>query len=269
MIADAGALSASGYQKTSGLLSLLKSFDSEDSYVVWNEILTRLNSIRSTWIFEDEETRDALKAFQLSICSAKAHELGWEFSDDEDHLLAQFKSLMFGSAAMAGDEQLIAIADEMFRKFQAGDTQAIHPNLRPSVLALALIHGGASEYESILARYHSAPTADERNTCLRVLGRTKAPDLIQRTLGLALSGEVKTQDIFMPIGGLRTSKQGIEARWKWMQDNWDELVKRLPPSLTLLSGVVSTCAGSFTRREQLMMVENFFRGRDVKVRCVL
>ena len=59
MIADAGALASSGYGKTSGLLSLLKSFDSETSYVVWNEILSRLNAVRSAWIFEDEEIKVA------------------------------------------------------------------------------------------------------------------------------------------------------------------------------------------------------------------
>lgn len=193
MIADAGALAASGYQKTSGILSLLQSFDSEDSYVVWNEILTRINAVRSTWIFEDEETKAALKAFQLNLCSAKAHELGWEFSANEDHIRSQFKSLMFSSAGLGGDKKIIAAADEMFKKFQKGDVEAIHPNLRPSVFALALIHGGEAEYDAILKRWHEAPTADERNTCLRVLGRAKSPELIKRTLEMALSGEVKMQ----------------------------------------------------------------------------
>ena len=55
MIADAGALASSGYQKTSGILSLLKSFGDETEFVVWDEILTRISSIRSAWVFEDEK----------------------------------------------------------------------------------------------------------------------------------------------------------------------------------------------------------------------
>jgi len=264
MIADAGALSASGYQRTSGILSLLKSFDSESSYVVWNEILTRINAVRSTWIFEDEETKAALKAFQLNLCSAKAHELGWTFSANEDHILSQFKSLMFSSAGLGGDKKIIAAADEMFKKFQKGDVEAIHPNIRPAVFAMALVHGGEAEYNAILARWHEAPTADERNTCLRVLGRAKSPELIQRTLGLALSGEVKMQDIYMPIGGLRSHTEGINERWQWMCDNWTEIVKRLPPGLTMLSSVVGLCAGAFTRQEQLVKVQEFFKDKDTK-----
>lgn len=266
MIADAGALAASGYQKTSGILNLLKSFDTESAYIVWNEILTRINSVRNTWIFEDESTKSALKRFQLQLCSAKAHELGWTFTENEDHVLSQFKSLMFGSAGMAGDEEIIAAAKDMFEKFQAGDHNAIHPNLKAAVFALSLVHGGEREYNTILTRYHSAPTADERNTCLRVLGRAKQPDLIQKTLGLALSGEVKMQDVYMPIGGLRAHREGIEARWEWMCSVWDELVKRLPPSGTMLSSVVGICAGGFTRSEQAERVRAFFDKKDTKVR---
>lgn len=65
MIADAGALASSGYQKTSGILSLLKSFGDETEFVVWDEILTRISSIRSAWVFEDQK-----------VCSMKRYLYG-------------------------------------------------------------------------------------------------------------------------------------------------------------------------------------------------
>ena len=55
MIADAGALAASGYQKTSGVLALLKSFSDETEFVVWEEILGRISAIRGAWAFEDQQ----------------------------------------------------------------------------------------------------------------------------------------------------------------------------------------------------------------------
>lgn len=264
MIADAGALAASGYGKTSGILSLLQSFNTETQFVVWNEILSRINSLRNTWIFEDESVKDALKAFQLNLCSTKAHELGWEFSENEDHILSQFKSLMFGSAGLAGDKKIQAAAKEMFGKFLAGDFAAVHPNLRASVFAMVLRDGGVKEWDALLARYHSAPTADEKNTCLRSLGRARSPELIEKTLKLALSGEVKTQDIYMPIGGLGTTSTGIEQRFEWMRKNWDELVEKLPPSMTMLSSVVSICVAGFTSEKQVRQVEDFFKDKDQK-----
>ena len=264
MIADAGVLAASGYGKTSGILSLLDSFNTEDQFVVWNEILTRVNAVRNTWLFEDEAIKDALKSFQLTLVSAKAHELGWEFKEDEDHILSQYKTLMFGSAGMAGDKKVQAAAREMFDKFKKGDYAAVHPNLRGSVFAMCVRDGDESDWQALLDRFHSAPTADERNTCLRTLGRAKSEPLIRKTLDLALGGEVKMQDIYMPIGGLSTTSLGVEMRWKWMQKNWAELVEKLPPSMTMLSSVVSICVAGFTKKSQLEEVTKFFDGVERK-----
>jgi aminopeptidase 2 len=149
MIADAGALAASGYQKTSGILSLLQGFKSEPEYVVWDELLTRIGSLRGAWVFEDEEVKTALKKFQLDLVSEKAHQLGWEFGDNDGHIEQQFKSLIFGSAGLSNDEKIKAAALEMFNKFKNGDRSAIHPNIRSSVYAMALTFGGEAEVSHI------------------------------------------------------------------------------------------------------------------------
>lgn len=145
MIADAGALAQSGYQKTSGVLSLLKGFDSETEFVVWNEIVARLTAVQSAWIFEDEAVRSGLEKFQLSLLSAKAHALGWTFSSKDGHIEQQFKAMLFGSAGLSGDEAIIKASKEMFAKYMAGDKTAIHPNIRGSVFAIALKNGGQDE----------------------------------------------------------------------------------------------------------------------------
>lgn len=215
MIADAGALASSGYQKTSGVLSLLKGFDSETEFVVWNEIVARLSALQAAWIFEDQAVRDGLEKFHLSLVSSKAHALGWNFSENDGHIQQQFKALLFGSAGLSGDKEIISAAKDMFNKYMAGDRSAIHPNLRGSVFALALKYGGVEEYEKILEFYRNSTNSDERNTALRSLGRARQPELIKRTLDLLFSGEVKDQDIYMPTSGLRSHPEGIQALFKW------------------------------------------------------
>lgn len=264
MIADAGALAASGYQKTSGVLSLLQGFDSETEFVVWDEITARIASLRAAWVFEDQKVKDALKDFQRDLVSKKAHELGWEFKADDGHVLQQFKSLLFSSAALSGDEKTKKAALEMFKKFHKGDHSAIHPNLRSGVFAVVLQNGGETEYEAILEIYRNAKTSDERNTALRGIGRARQPELIKRTLDMALSKEIKEQDIYLPLGGLRTHKEGIEALWQWMKDNWTTIEKKLPPGLSMLGGVVSGCTSSFTTEKQLKDIEHFFKKHSTK-----
>ncbi|GAM89204.1 hypothetical protein ANO11243_072410 [Dothideomycetidae sp. 11243] len=264
MIADAGSLAAAGYQKTSGVLSLLQGFDSETEFVVWDEITARIASLRAAWIFEDQKVKDALKAFQRDLVSKKCHEIGWEFKSDDGHVLQQFKSLLFSSAAVSGDEKTQEAALDMFKKFREGDESAIHPNLRSGVLAVVLQNGGEAEYEAILDIFRKSNSSDERNTALRALGRAREPALIQRTLKMALSKEVKEQDIYLPLWGLRTHKEGIEALWKWLQENWDTLEVKLPPGLGMLGSVVSGCTSSFTSSAQIKDIEHFFKSHSTK-----
>lgn len=145
MIADAGALASAGYQKTSGVLNLFKGFTSETEFVVWTEILARLGSIQTAWVFEDEKVKDGLESFQRELTSEYAHKFGWEFKDSDEHVQQQFKTLLFGSAGISGDKVIIKAAQDMFAKFAAGDKSAIHPNIRGSVYAIALKYGGKKE----------------------------------------------------------------------------------------------------------------------------
>ncbi|KAH8890987.1 hypothetical protein GQ53DRAFT_747240 [Thozetella sp. PMI_491] len=262
MIADAGALASSGYQKTSGVLSLLKGFDSETEFVVWNEIISRIVTVQGAWIFEDKAIRDGLQAFQRDLVSKKAHEMGWNFSDNDGHIEQQFKAMLFGNAGLCGDEKIVKAAQDMFAKYMAGDKTAIHPNIRGSVFGIALKHGGKAEYEAVLNFYRTSTNSDERNTALRCLGRAKDPELIQRTLGMLFGGEVKDQDIYIPATGLRSHPEGVEALYEWMTVNWDVLTKRLPPGLSMLGSMVTILTSSFTTPEQKAKVEEFFSKRN-------
>lgn len=264
MIADAGALAVSGYQKTSGVLNLLKGFDTEESFVVWSEIIARVATVQSAWVFEDAAVKDGLEAFVKDLISERAHKLGWSFSDKDGHVEQQFKAMLFGAAGMAGDQKIITAAKEMFKKYMAGDKSAIHPNIRGSVFSMALKYGGQEEYEAVLNFFRKSTNSDERNTALRCIGRSKEPALIQRTLDLVLSGEVKSQDIYLPASGLRSHAEGIEALFSWLTDKWPEIYKRLSGNPPILGSMVTICTSSFAKPEQLQKVEEFFKDIDTK-----
>lgn len=120
------------------------------------------------------------------------------------------------------------------------------------------------QYDTILDTARKAKIADERNTALRSLGRAQSPELIKRTLALSLSDEVKEQDIYLPLAGLRTHPGGIQALYDWMTSNWDTLVKKLPPALSMLGTVVSLSTNAFSKKEDEEKVKAFFAERDTK-----
>lgn len=99
---------------------------------------------------------------------------------------------------------------------------------------------------------------------MRCLGRAKQPELIKKTLDLLVNGEVKDQDIYLPTAGLRSHAEGIDALFKWMTENWDDLYKRFPAGLSMLGSLVQVLTSSFTKPEQLAAVEAFFKDKDTK-----
>ena len=120
------------------------------------------------------------------------------------------------------------------------------------------------QYNTIVDTFLHAATSDERNSALRSLGRAKSPELIQRTLDFALSKDVKGQDIYLPLSALRTHPEGCDALWNWVKNNWEELERRLPPSLSMLSSVVTISTSSFTHREHIADIETFFKSKSTK-----
>lgn len=145
IIADTAALSASGYLKTSAFLDLVSNLKSESEYVVWKEMTRRLDIIQHAWEFEDEKVKEGLLAFYLNLVRDKAHELGWDITSEDGHIMQQFKHLLFHDAAMCGDEQAVAAAKDMFDRCMAGDRSAIHPTMRTSVFRIAVKYGGLAE----------------------------------------------------------------------------------------------------------------------------
>ncbi|WQF78312.1 Putative peptidase M1, alanine aminopeptidase/leukotriene A4 hydrolase, ERAP1-like protein [Colletotrichum destructivum] len=265
IVADTSALATSGYQKTSSSLSLFKALSNagEAEYLVWDQILTRLGSIKMAWI-EDDAIVEKLTEFQRNIVSSIAHKLGWEFSSSDGHVEQQYKALTFSAAGMSGDEKVVAAAREKFDKFVAGDKTAIHPNIRSSVFSIVLKFGGEKEYDAVLKYYKTAETADERNSALRTLGQARDPKLRQRTLDLLLNGEVRDQDIYIPIGSLRSTKGGIEALFDWLQTRWDDIYTKFPAQSSMIGSIVSYCTSGLTKQEQLDQLEKFFAEKEKK-----
>ncbi|KAH3672366.1 hypothetical protein WICMUC_004277 [Wickerhamomyces mucosus] len=264
LVADAGALAVSGYQSTLSLLNLVHGWKTESNFVVWDEILTRVSTIKAAWIFEDQNILDSLNAFTRALVSEKTHSLGWEFKESDSFLEQRLKSVLYGSALNAKDEVVIKSALESFDNYIKGDKESVNPNLRASIFGAVARRGNQSDYEEILKIYKNPLSNDEKITALRTLGRFENAQLIERTLGYLFDGTIRAQDIYIPLQGLRTHKAGIEATWGWVQKNWDEITRRLPPGLSMLGSVVTISTSGFTSESKAKEIEQFFASKSTK-----
>lgn len=262
LIADAGSMAISGYSPSTNLLSLMDAWKLEESFTVWTEMSGRMESIRLAWLFQDEEVRDSLQSFAKALISDKLQEIGWEIKDDDSYLEQRLKATLFSDAVSCGDEKILKVAKEMFDKYISGDRSAINPNLRLTVFEAVAAKGDSDVYEQILDLFKTAKSADEKVEALYALGAFEDEELIQRTLKLVLDGTVRSQDIYIPLATMRYHKPGVELLFEWMTSKWTEITLILPPGLSMLGSVVTTCIASFSTLEQKEKVQAFFADID-------
>lgn len=264
LVADVKALSTSGYTSTVNFLELVSSWRDEKSFVVWEQILNSISSFKTTWIFEPQNVIEGINAFVRDLVTKKMNEIGWDFSKNEDFATKRLKVALFGAACAAREQHVEKAAVEMFEKYTAGDKNAIPALIKPVVFNTVARIGGKENYEKIYSLYKNPVSTDEKLAALRTLGRFKEPELLERTLGYLFNGTVLNQDIYIPMQGMRTHKEGVEALWSWTQKNWDELSKRLPPGLSMLGSVVMLATSGFTSLDIKKEIKQFFDNRSTK-----
>lgn len=264
LVADAKTLSASGYINTTNFFKLISKWNDEKSFVVWDQIIISLASMKAAWAFEPKEVRDALNTFTRELVSEKTHSLGWDFKDSDSFATQRLKVALFGAACAARDPIAEKAALEMFAKYIAGDKKAIPALIKPSVFNAVARAGGDENYEKIFSIYKNPVSTDEKLAALRTLGRFKESHLLQRTLGYLFDGTVLNQDIYIPMQGMRAHQEGIEALWDWLQQNWDEIAKRLPPGLSMLGSVVVIATSGFSSLKAVDEIKKFFSTKSTK-----
>ncbi|KAG7696028.1 hypothetical protein KL951_003553 [Ogataea haglerorum] len=264
LVADAGALSVSGYSKTTNLLSLTSLFKNEPSFFVWSEMIARISAVKRAWLFEDESIKEGLKALVRSLVSDKCHKAGWKFESSEPFLEQRLKALLFSAAAANGDQKVIDAAKSLFAGYIGNEKSEIDPNLRGTVFSVAATHGSKKEFEALVNLYKETPLADEKQEVLATLGKFEDKELLTKVTDMLLDGTIRTQDVIRPMAGMATHKAGVEHLWDFVTSRWDEIVKAIPASLTLLAYVVDCATRGFTTMEQYHMVEEFFKDKDTK-----
>ena len=87
-----------------GLNSAAKDAQSLNVYSVWSQILKSLANVRSVFS-EHKIIHQGLRSFTLRLISPATEKLGWEFSNMEDFLTGQLRTLLISAAGSAGHQK--------------------------------------------------------------------------------------------------------------------------------------------------------------------
>lgn len=254
---DAFALARAGMLPTTHVLSLLSAFKNEENYTVYSDLSANIGDLAT--VVSATDYYPSFTRYAASLYENIVNKVGWDAKEGEGHLISLLRTLVLGAAGKYGHAATIAEAQKRFAKF-LDDRSSLHADMRGAVYRICLANapeGDDSVYESVLRIFRETDLHEEKERCMRALGASSDPKLLQKTLEFAMGSEVRSQDTVFVIAGVAANPKGRELAWKFVQEKWTELFTRYDGGF-LLSRLVQTTSADFTTEEKAKEVEAFF-----------
>ena len=250
LLSDAWALVRQGSAPLKAFLDLVHGYQSERVREVMEELAGHFHFLDEYLL--EERDRPAFAQLVEDLVRPLARELGWEpkaNERDEQRLLRGTVLDVLGGAARARD-----VLDEVARRLPKylDDPASLDGTVGEVVMALGARNGTPAIYDSYLAHLRAARTPDEHQQLLHSLGAFESPALVQRTLALTLTDEVRVQDVARLMGTLMANPKGRAAAWAFVKSHFDVLKKKAPPfGFERLVGATGHFCDEETRRDVL------------------
>jgi puromycin-sensitive aminopeptidase len=226
LVDDTWAEAVAGGVPAAEYLELVRGLTGETDLHVWQTVVTTIG-----WFdrFVEAEAREGLRRYVRELARPAFDRLGWEPGPDEPDLSRSLRgTLVSGLAILGGDAEVSARARELEAEARAGEP--LDASLAAAAVAVVAATGDGHDVEGFLARSKDAPTPQEQLRYLYALADFRQPNLIDRTLDLALSDEVRSQNAPFLLARAMANRDVGDRAWRFVEDHWEEVNRRLPPN---------------------------------------
>jgi puromycin-sensitive aminopeptidase len=230
LVGNQWALVKAGQIAVDQFLGMLAGFGGETDRAVLAAIAERLGWM-STHLVEDAARPD-FERFTDRFFRPHLDALGWEARPDDTADDRLRRAIAIGALGeLAGANDVSAEAQRRLARYLQ-DPRSIDPNLASVVVGIAARSGDAALYQRYLERKRAAASdPEEEQRFLFGLTAFEHPELVQRTLSLTVSDEVRPQDrahLFARLLGTRAARL---SAWSFVRDRWASITAQLDPML--------------------------------------
>ncbi len=256
LVDDAWAAAIAGRASVGAFLDLIAGFAEESAPAVWQTILTGL-----TWCdrFVDGAARERFRDDVRALVRPALGRLGWEARPEDSDLDRELRGDLIRSLGILGDDpetQAMAREAEALSRMGTG----VEPEIAAAAVDVVAFAGGPAEYEAFVERLASAPTPQEQERYRYALARFRDPDLMRRTLELATTEHIRSQDAPFLLARAETNRDTGVIAWRFVRDHWDELIPRFAAS-----NIINLAQGARTQTDPEVVeeVQAFFAEHDI------
>ncbi|KAK7424522.1 hypothetical protein QQX98_000487 [Neonectria punicea] len=229
LVADLADLVVAGKRSLTDLMMLIEGFRTETDHFVWLQISKTLGLLTSNFS-ENAPLACGLLAFKRRLLEVAIAAIDWDLLPNENHVSMRRRALIIRMAGMAVHEKTVERALQTFEDYVSGTF--VHSSLLPAIFPVVSAHGKLSHYSTLKSLYLNAPSTsiDLGEVCLRALTATSSREALDDYLSLLLSTDMQVSDLPIAAGALSTRHFLRSIFWKWLKENWEEVLLKFDGS---------------------------------------
>jgi len=221
----------------------------------------------------DADAKAGLEAYIRSAYGPRLAEIGLsgDSKRDKDNPTETtlLRTDLVNLLALTGNDQ--ALRDQLVNQAitylglgqdNTSDQNAINPNLIPSALTVAIDQGNKAFANNLLGQALASRDAIFRQRALRALASSAEPEIGVMMRELILDQRLRDNEATLIAFTQTEVAEQQEQIWRWVQENLDELVARIP---TWNQGRVTFSAGEFCTIQKAEETESFFGERVIEL----
>ena len=233
LVDDAWNAVITGRLASADFLGFVEAFRGDRDLAVWQAIAVGLRGLGR---LIEGPAYAALQHRVAVLVRPAVEELGWSRADGESDLTSKLRGLLVNVLAVLGND-----ASAQARCRAMLDDPATDPELAAAAANAVASIGTDDDYDDYVQRFRNAETPQLRLRYMFSLAEFPTEDQIRRTIDLAMSGDVKTQDAPFLLNRCIANRHNGEMAWESVRRQWPQLVERFPDNtIVRMVGSITT-----------------------------
>ena len=254
LLSDEWAAVRIGRQTMADYMALASGLRQDDDTAVVDMLTVQLAYIARYLV--DDSDRSSYQRWVGNLLSPLADKLSWQPLPGEDGDRKALRAqVLLTLGTVARDSAVLAKAGTLAQE-EIDKPGTVDSTMATTVLGLAASKGDEAYYEKVLDRMRKTTDPGELSLMQQLLARFDDPKLLERTLQLTLTGDIRSQDIVREIAAVMRNPRGDRLAWNFVRQHWVDIDKSLGGYNT--SGPLVAATGSFCDPELRAQVTDFF-----------
>ena len=256
---DQWFLMRAGKGDIAGYLRLVEGLKNDRDRNMWETLSSRLSFIHDDLV--DDSERPRFEAWVQQLLAPAAKELGWKAASGESADLRAVRGDIMRTLAYSGrDPEVISKAKELAQEVMK-DQSSVDPDLVQMAITTAAENGDAALYDQYLDHMKQAKSPDQYYLYSGGLTSFRQPELVKRSLEMALTPEVRPQDATFFLGAILSDRYTQKQAWEFLKLHWKELEPKMLAAYT--PGEVVGFTGTFCDAASRDDAKEFFANKNL------